>query len=204
MELDDMRQLWEAQRQTMEKTAKVQVELLHKLSRQRLNTLFGAIIRWEYANLITCVLLLVSLLLYARRGFDAGLEISYFFALLYLLYGIIAGVCKLRLLHQADEGTGPVLTTVVTVEKLRLGLTRMRIVDIALFPAIVIAIYALVNYMWRGQSIFAHWAHYSPRVILAVLLSVVAAIWLYRGFYLRKLKQASQVLNEAQQWQMGE
>jgi hypothetical protein len=200
MELDEMRALWGEQRQTLERNTKLQAEVLKQLARQRLGSLFGAIIRWEYINLLTCMVLLILLLLHGRRDFDLYLDLCYFFALAYLFYGVLTGVYKLRVLHKMD-GTGPVLATVAGIEKMRLWLTRMRLPDIVLFPLVVLAIYAIVNQLVHGVSVFRQWQHYYPRVLLAMLLSVLAAVGVYRGFYLKKLREAQAMLEDMKQWE---
>jgi hypothetical protein len=125
-----------------------------------------------------------------------GLWACYFLSLTLITAALLYSLYKISYLSRINFAQDPVTTTRERIELFRLRMLKGRVLELILFPPLLLAIYVVINYWVHQQNILDDLESYAPRTGIAIAIGIPAVLYVYGKIYFRNPAQLKENLKE--------
>jgi hypothetical protein len=197
MELEQMKQVWQQYDEKLSHNISLNEKIIKGMIVNRSKTEIGRILTWEYINASVCALLVVVYVaMWGQTPGVTGIFVSYLFSLALIAVTLVYSLYKISYLSRISFAQDPVATTRERIESFRLRMLKARVLEIIMFPPLILSIYVVVNYWVHQQNILDDLSTYAPRIGIALLVGIPAVLLVYRKVYFRNIAQLKESLKE--------
>lgn len=200
MELEELKQKWQAQEQHLNENLRLNSEILKQVHFSRINSTFKYMGVAEFLNLVVIVIVLIF---YTRFTIQYCDDMLYFtfgaatlaIALVYFVLSSIEWIGYLKITSSNDS----------VLKKQKAVLTQMKrvaqffVFEVALTP-LFIAVAAPMLILLRGYDVRSNFTYYLITIIIISILSIVLCMVLYR-YYVKKFKNAEAELKSIEEYE---
>jgi len=205
MELEELKSAWAQYDKKLTMNLKFNEELLRKMNLEKSKKEMNAPLIYEIISVTTGIIFLAVI---------ASATIRYSYELKFLLPGIITSiivaiwvynsVSKIKLLSNIDYYDSPIVELQKSINIFKLKYQKSKRLELYSIPAFAIAAMPILGIALRNFDIYEHPIRFIVGIVLALLLGYPGTIWLYKNLYDKKIKNATNFLEELSKFEREE
>ena len=199
MDLEEMKNIWQQHEQELQQTRMLNERIIRNMLKERSATAMKKMTGAEYLGAGLCAILLLIFIPMGVRLEGTALMVCYAFSLLFILVSLLFSLYKISYLSKTDPGNA-VTDTTRRISRFRLLIAKERLWSIILFPALMVCVFAVVNYWVAGANIFDNITAHHPKIVLALVVGIPAALIVYQRVYMSSIRQISDNLKELEEF----
>lgn len=197
MELDDIKKTWASYDEKLNKSLKLNEELLRKLNLDKSKREMKAPFYYETISLIMAGLLIIVISGYTYRyGSEIGYLVSGLLSILFCLIEFIFSFQKLKILTRIDYYNMSVIDLQKNVLTFKNKYLQYKKIELIYTPLFVVSLIPIVGKGFHGFDFFSNYTLYIFITIIVLIISYPILIWIYKNLYDKKLKNTMQFLKE--------
>lgn len=197
MELDDIKNTWASYDEKLNKSLKLNEELLRKLNLDKSKREMKAPFYYESTSLIIAGLVIIVISGYTYRyGSEIGYLVSGLLSILICLIEFVFSFQKLKILTRIDYYNMSVIDLQKNVLTFKNKYLQYKKIELTYTPLFVVSLIPIVGKGLHGFDFFSNYTLYIFITIIVLIISYPILIWIYKNIYDKKLKNTMQFLKE--------
>jgi hypothetical protein len=201
MELESMKNLWEAHEKELKKVVTVNDQLLNRIISDKSHNSLEKIKNTEYLiGSLSLLFFALFLLMGSKVGSSTEMIVSYAVTITAFIIELALSVFKLRYLSVIDFSAGTVTDMARKTQWFKLFITRERLISILSLFIVAPAVYILVFQWVKHENALDHLPFTVTEIIVTVILGVIFSLILYRRAYLNHLHTILTNLKEIEEF----
>ena len=205
MELEDLKSAWVQYDKKLTQNLKFNEELLRKINLEKSKKEMNTPLTYELISVTISVIFLLYIA-FATIRFSNEFK----FLLPGLITSIIVAiwvynsVSKIRLLSNIDYYYSPIVELQKSVNIFKLKYQKYKKFELYSIPAFAIAAFPILGIAMRNFDIYEHPIRFIVGIVLSLILGYPGQIWIYTNLYEKKLKNATNFLDELSRFEKEE
>ncbi|WP_276134028.1 hypothetical protein [Polluticoccus soli] len=199
MDLEEMKNIWQQHERELKQNRLLNERIISDMLKQRSASAMKKMTGAEYLGAALCAALLLIFVPMGGQLEGTGLMISYAFTLLFIAASLVFSLYKVSYLSKTDLGK-PVTETVGRISRFRLLIAKERAWSIALFPVVIVTVFAVVSYWINGVNLFDNITPHLPKILIGVAVGIPVALVVYQRVYMSSIRQITDNLKELEEF----
>jgi len=205
MELEELKSVWAQYDKKLSQNLKLNEELLRKMNLEKSKKEMNAPLFYEIISVIGVVIFLL---------FIISATIRYSYELKFLLPGIITSIIvsiwvynsisKMKLLTNIEYYNSSIVELQKSINTFKLKYQTSKKFELYSIPAFAIAAFPILGIAMRNFDIYEHPIRFVVGIVLSLILGYPGQIWIYKNLYEKKLKNATNFLDELSRFEEEE
>lgn len=205
MELDDIKKTWASYDEKLNKSLKLNEELLRKLNLDKSKREMKAPFYYESTSLIIAGLVIIVVSGYTYRyASEIVYLVSGFLSILFCLIEFLFSFHKLKLLTRIDYYNMSVIDLQKNVLTFKNKYLQYKKIELTYTPLFVVSLIPILGKGLRGFDFFSYYTLYIFITIIVLIIAYPILIWIYKNLYDKKLKNTMQFLKELEVFEKNE
>ncbi|NLE63419.1 MAG: hypothetical protein GX612_06245 [Bacteroidales bacterium] len=205
MELDDIKNTWASYDEKLNKSLKLNEELLRKLNLDKSKREMKGPFYYETTSLIMTGLLIIVISGYTYRyGSEIVYLVSGLLSILFCLTEFVFSFQKLKILTRIDYYNMSVIDLQKNVLTFKNKYLQFKKIELTYTPLFVVSLIPILGKGLRGFDFFSYYTLYIFITIIVLIIAYPILIWIYKNLYDKKLKNTMQFLKELEVFEKNE
>lgn len=205
MELDELKGVWAQYDKKLTENLRFNEELFIKMNLDKSKREMNGPYNYEIASVIVMGIFLIFILSFT---FQYGHEIKYLISGLITSFTLICllvfAMLKVKNLSNFDYYNSPVIKLQKSLLKFRQIYLKFKKYELYIFPVLAIAAIPILVKGMANIDILSNPEIYIIAVICALVLGIPKAMWIYKHWYEKKIKNTSDFLAELNRFEKEE
>ncbi|MBP7102469.1 MAG: hypothetical protein KBA86_04395 [Bacteroidales bacterium] len=205
MELDDIKNTWASYDEKLNKSLKLNEELLRKLNLDKSKREMKGPFYYETISLIMTGLLIIVISGYTYRyGSEIIYLVSGLLSILICLTEFVFSFQKLKILTRIDYYNMSVIDLQKNVLTFKNKYLQYKKIELTYTPLFAVSLIPIFGKGFRGFDFFSNYTLYIFTTIIVLIISYPILIWIYKNLYDKKLKNTLRFLKELEVFEKNE
>lgn len=199
MDLEEMKNIWQQHERELKQNRLLNERIISNMLKERSASAMKKMAGAEYLGAGLCAALLLIFVPMGGKLEGTALMICYAFTLLFIAVSLAFSLYKVSYLSKTDLGK-PVTETVGRITRFRLLIAKERAWSIALFPAVILTVFAVVSYWINGINMFENIAPHLPKILIGIAVGIPVALIMYQRVYMNSIRKITDNLKELEEF----